>query len=70
VQAQFSVKPLRQLTDDNTYLIDRDRAVNNGQLVYETQTFRTKLNYQLTRAWSARVIVEYDTTLANPAETS
>ena len=38
--------------------------------VYESQTFRSKLNYQFTRAISARVIVEYDTTLANPAETS
>jgi hypothetical protein len=28
------------------------------------------LNYQFTRAISARVIVEYDTTLANPAQTS
>jgi hypothetical protein len=70
VQALISVNPLRQLTDDNTYLLDRDHAVSKGQLVYETQTFRTKLNYQFTRAWSARVIVEYDTTLANPAETS
>ncbi|MGA9672754.1 MAG: carbohydrate binding family 9 domain-containing protein, partial [Terracidiphilus sp.] len=70
VQALISVNPLRQLTADNTYLLDRDHAVSNGQLVYETQTFRTKLNYQFTRAWSARVIVEYDTTLANPAETS
>ena len=70
VQALVSVNPLRQLTDDNTYLLDRDHAVDNGRLVYETQTFRTKLNYQFTRAWSARVILEYDTTLANPAETS
>ena len=70
VQALISVNPLRQVTDDNTYLLDRDHAVTNGQLVYETQTFRTKLNYQFTRAWSARVIVEYDTTLANPALTS
>jgi hypothetical protein len=38
--------------------------------VYESQTFRTKLNYQFTRAFSARVIVEYDSTLANPRETS
>ena len=41
-----------------------------GQLVYETQVFRTKLNYQFTRAWSARLIVEYDSTLANPLLTS
>jgi hypothetical protein len=70
VQALISVNPVRHLTDDNTYLLDRDHAVSNGQLVYESQTFRTKLNYQFTRAWSARVIVEYDTTLANPALTS
>ncbi|HEY1985429.1 MAG TPA: hypothetical protein VGG85_08470 [Terracidiphilus sp.] len=70
IQALVTVNPLRQLTDDNTYLLDRDHSVKDGQLVYETQTFRTKLNYQFTRAWSARVIVEYDTTLANQRQTS
>jgi len=70
VQALFTLQPLRQLTADNTYLLDRDHAVANGALVYESQVFRTKVNYQFTRAISARVIVEYDTTLANPAETS
>ena len=70
VQALISINPLRQLTADNTYLLDRDHTANGGQFVYETQIFRTKLNYQFTRAWSARVIVEYDSTLANPIETS
>ena len=70
VQALFSINPSRQLTDDTTYLLDRDHSARDGRLVYESQTFRTKLNYQFTRALSVRVIVEYDTTLANPAETS
>jgi hypothetical protein len=70
VQALFSVQPLRQLTMDNTYLLDRDRSIANGALVYDSQTFRSKINYQFTRSLSARVIVEYDSTLANPAETS
>jgi hypothetical protein len=70
VQALVSINPLRQLTDDNTYLLDRDHSVKDGALVYETQTVRTKLNYQFTRALSARVIVEYDTTLVNPINTS
>ncbi len=70
VQALVSVNPSRKLTDDNTYLLDRDHSVKDGQLVYETQTFRTKMNYQFTRSWSARMILEYDTTLANAAETS
>jgi hypothetical protein len=69
-QALISINPLRQLTADNTYLLDREHAAHGGELVYETQIFRTKLNYQFTRAWSARLIVEYDSTLANPVETS
>jgi hypothetical protein len=66
----FSLQPLRQLTADNTYLLDRDHAAADGAFVYEAQTFRTKVNYQFTRAISARVIAEYDTTLANPQRTS
>jgi hypothetical protein len=69
-QVLFTLQPLRQLTADNTYLLDRDHAVANGAFVYESQVFRTKVNYQFTRAISARVIVEYDTTLANHNETS
>jgi hypothetical protein len=70
VQFLFTLQPLRQLTADNTYLLDRDHAASSGAFVYEAQTFRTKVNYQFTRAISARVIVEYDTTLANAAQTS
>ena len=70
VQFLFTLQPLRQLTADQTYLLDRDRAVSNDSLVYESQKLRTKVNYQLTRALSARVIVEYDSTLANSRETS
>ncbi len=70
VQALISINPLHQLTDDNTYLLDRDHAASDGAFVYETQILRTKLNYQFTRAWSARMIVEYDSTLVNPARTS
>ncbi len=70
VQLLFTVQPIRQLTIDNTYLLDRDHAVSNGAFVYEAQTMRSKVNYQFTRSISARVIAEYDSTLANPAETS
>jgi hypothetical protein len=69
-QVLFTLQPIRQLTADNTYLLDRDHSVADGALVYESQVFRIKVNYQFTRAISARVIVEYDSTLANPAETS
>ncbi|MGD0547328.1 MAG: carbohydrate binding family 9 domain-containing protein, partial [Terracidiphilus sp.] len=69
-QVLFTLQPIRQLTADNIYLLDRDHSVADGAFVYESQTFRTKINYQFTKAISARAIVEYDSTLANPAETS
>jgi hypothetical protein len=70
LQLLFTLQPFRQLTADQTYLLDRDHDAHNNAFVYESQVLRTKLNYQFTRALSARVIVEYDSTLANPAETS
>ena len=66
----FTLQPIRQLTIDNTYLLDRDHAAASGAFVYETQTMRSKINFQFTRSLSARVIAEYDSTLANPAQTS
>ena len=67
---QFSVQPINQLTLDNTYLLDREFTAHTNAFVYESQTFRTRANYQFTRSLSARVIVEYDSTLVNPAQTS
>jgi hypothetical protein len=69
-QVQFSVMPVRSMTIDNTYLLDRDHAASDGVFVYEVQTMRSKVNYQFTRSISARVIAEYDSTLANPNRTS
>ena len=34
--------------------------------VYESQTLRTKINYQFTRAFSLRTIVEYDSVGRDP----
>jgi hypothetical protein len=70
LQALVSIAPFRSLTIDNTYLLDRDHEAHGGQDAFEAQTLRTKMNFQFTRAFSARVIVEYDSTLVNPAQTS
>jgi hypothetical protein len=70
VNFKFSIQPMRQLTTDNLYLLDRDHNAHGNAFVYENQVFRTKINYQFTRDISARVIVEYDSILANPAQTS
>ncbi len=70
VQALVSIQPSQKFTADNTYLLDRNHSAANGASVYESQVFRTKLNYQFTRSLSIRAIAEYDSTLVNPAETS
>jgi len=70
VQFNSVIQPVHPLTLTNYYLLDRDFTEQGHQFVYESQTLRTKINYQFTRALSARVIAEYDTTLANPLETS
>ncbi len=70
LQALVSILPFHALTLDNTYLLDRNHTAGSGQDVFESQTMRTKLNYQFNRALSARVIVEYDSVLVNPAQTS
>lgn len=70
LQAYVTVQPVGNLTIDNVYLLDRNFAAGTGVFAFENQTLRTKLNYQFTRALSARVIVEYDSLLVNPAETS
>ena len=70
VQALMTLQPVRGLTIDNTYLLDRNHAAAGGADVYENQTLRTKVNYQFTRALSARVIVQYNSLLVNPAQTS
>ena len=60
VQAMLTLQPVGSLTVDNTYLLDRTTEARTGAHVYESQTMRTKINYQFTRALSARAIVEYD----------
>ncbi len=70
LQARVSVLPFHSLTVDNTYLLDRNHTAATGEDVFENQVLRTKLNYQFTRALSARAIVEYDSVLVNPAQTA
>ncbi|MBE7159081.1 MAG: hypothetical protein INR62_11740, partial [Rhodospirillales bacterium] len=67
LQALVSILPFHSLTIDNTYLLDLNHTAHTGEDAFESQTMRTKLNYQFTRALSARVIVEYDSVLVNPA---
>ena len=66
VQAYLTLQPVGGLSIDNTYLLDRTHQAEGKLGGYESQTLRTKINYQFTRAFSARAIVEYDSVGRNP----
>jgi len=65
----ISVLPFTSLKIDNTYLFSRLRQGTSGASIFDNHIFRTKWNWQFNRELSFRVIMQYTTTLANPAFT-
>jgi Domain of unknown function (DUF5916) len=69
----FTLHPKPRLTiDESYYFVNLRTLPDNGSLaqthsVYNNHLMRTKINYQFSRALSARVIVDYDALLTNPA---
>ncbi len=66
----MSLKPLKHLEIDNTYILDR---VLNGAAkhsAFNNHIIRSKWNYQFTPALSLRVISQYNGLLANPTYSS
>ncbi|SEB72615.1 carbohydrate binding family 9 domain-containing protein [Terriglobus roseus] len=70
VNATLTLQPISPLTVDNIYLLDRADDAHTHVHTYESQTFRTKINYQFTRSFSLRAIVEYDSVARNPLVSS
>jgi len=62
--------PSKPLRVENTYFLERltDRA--NGASIFNNHIIRSKVTWQFNRELSLRVILQYDTILANPALTS
>jgi hypothetical protein len=60
------VRPLTPLRIDNTYLFTRLRSRENGAAIFNNHIIRSKWNWQFTRQLSLRMILQYETTLANP----
>jgi hypothetical protein len=62
--------PTGRLKIDNTYILDRLTANHGQNAAFNNHIFRSKWNYQITRALSVRVIGQYNNLLANPRYTS
>ena len=70
IMATASIRPLRGLTIDNTYLLSRLSDVDTGANAFNNHIIRSKWNYQFNREMSLRFIGQYNTTLLNPALSS
>ena len=65
VQAGMSLRPIRGLSIDNTYLLTRLRDNVTDRNIFNAHILRSKWNYQFNRELSLRVITQYDTILSN-----
>jgi hypothetical protein len=66
----LTLKPVRSLKIENSYLFSRLRAKDSAAAIYNNHIARSKWNWQFTRELSLRVILQYNSTLANPLLTS
>jgi Domain of unknown function (DUF5916)/Carbohydrate family 9 binding domain-like len=67
---KLSVRPGKALKIDNTYLFNRLRDRASGMAIFNNHILRSKWNWQFNRELSLRVILQYNSTLANPAFTA
>jgi hypothetical protein len=64
--AEVTVRPTTPLRIDNTYILSRLRERGNGASIFNNHILRSKWNYQFNRELSLRVILQYNSVLANP----
>lgn len=70
IQLTATVKPVPQLTIDNTYLLTRLREHQADAAVFNDHIARTKWNFQFTRELSLRWIGQYNSLLPNTLTTT
>lgn len=73
--AAITLRPTQRLRLDQTYFLSRlatrpgrlPPGVAEPALIFRNQLWRTKINYQFSKALSIRAILDYNATLSNPA---
>ncbi len=63
---ELTLRPLTALRIDNTYILSRLQDRGSGASIFNNHIIRSKWNYQSNRELSLRVILQYNTVLANP----
>ncbi len=69
-ELELTLRPITPLLIDNTYIVSwfKDRA--SGASIFNNHIMRSKWNWQFTRELSLRVILQYESVLANPELTA
>ena len=70
IPLRATVRPLKGLTIENTYLLTRLLDHNTNLNIFNNHIIRSKWNYQFTKEFSLRIIGQYTATLSNPALTT
>jgi len=65
-EVELTLRPLRAFRIDNTYILSRLRDRETGASIFNNHIVRSKWNYQFSREVSLRVILQYNSVLANP----
>jgi hypothetical protein len=65
----LTLRPNRHLRNDNTYILSRLTSRENSSSIFNNHIFRSRWNWQFNRELALRVILQYNTVLANPATT-
>lgn len=63
--ATLSLRPIRPLKIENTYLFERLRTIHSGSGIFNNHILRSKWNWQFSPQLSVRVILQYNSVLAN-----
>jgi hypothetical protein len=65
-----TLRPLRSLRVENTYLLEPLTGRVDGSSIFNDHILRSHWNYQFNRELSLRVVLQYDSVLANPQRPS
>jgi hypothetical protein len=66
----LTLRPNSHLRNDNTYIFSRLTRADSGASIFNNHIYRSKWNWQFNRELALRVILQYDTVLANEQLTS
>lgn len=65
----LALRPMRPLRIRNSYLFIRATDRQGGANIFNNHVFRSAWNWQFTQALSVRLILQYDSLIANPLRT-